>query len=147
MGFLSGDQMYVFTTDFAVCDSYLLQYISCSSVSTICSSPSMLAGLLIMWDINGRNMHGAWMGRRGLVHCFYWHELSWVTRMLQYTTNINISYGLCEISVSMWYLRKDAIAYLCGNINLQSCWRNFCMVNICWELYVDFSFVFVFSNY
>jgi len=57
-------QMYAVTADIAVCDSYLLRNISWYSLSTISTSPFMLASLHHLGDVSGSNLQGAWMGRK-----------------------------------------------------------------------------------
>jgi len=64
-------QMYVLTADNSVCYSTLLPFISWSSHSTICTSPTMFESLPPMWGINGSNVHGEWTGYTGQICGFY----------------------------------------------------------------------------
>jgi hypothetical protein len=50
-------------------------------------------------------------------------------------------------TVSRCYLRKEAAPNLWGNMNAQSCWSKFGTVFLCWQMYVDFFFLwYVFSG-
>ena len=139
--------MYAPTADIADCDSNLVRYISRSSLSTICMSPSMLAGLLHMWAVNGSNLHGAWVYRGMQIHAFISMNRGWFSLWFKRLRTLRKAMVCLTNTVSKCSLSKKAVPNLGVHINAQSCRSQFFMLCICCRRVRGFfCFVYVFSG-